>query len=82
MQQLRGGGFYPIGVAEAPLKIDLNIAANDPAELLETLLERRGAKLSFRIVFRVKHQHADAPHPVWLRRARLERPRSRTAEKP
>src|SRR4030081_3307842 len=40
----------PIGVAKAPLKIDLNIAADGPAEFLESLPERRGAELSCRIV--------------------------------
>jgi hypothetical protein len=37
--------------------------SNDPAELLETFLERRGAELSLRIVLRVKHQHTDPPYP-------------------
>jgi hypothetical protein len=32
-----------------------------PAELLESLPERRGAELSFRIVLGVRHQHADTP---------------------
>jgi hypothetical protein len=56
------------------LKIDLNIAADDPTELLETLLERRGAELSLWIVLRVKHQHTDPPYPVGLLRAHCQRP--------
>jgi hypothetical protein len=52
LQQLRGLGSQPISVAQAPLKIDLDIAANDPAELLETFPQRRGSELSFRIVLR------------------------------
>jgi hypothetical protein len=74
-QQLRGGGSYPIGGAEAPLKIDLNIATDDPAELLETLLERSGAELSLRIALRVEHQHADPSHPLGLLCLRSQRPR-------
>ena len=50
LQQMGCGGSCPICVAEAPLIIDLKIAANDPAELLETLLIRRGADLPLRIV--------------------------------
>ena len=65
-QQPRRGGSYPIGVADAPLKIDLNIAADDPAKLLEALLERRGAEPSLRIFFRIEHQHADPSHPLGL----------------
>jgi hypothetical protein len=79
-QQLRGGGSYPIGVAQSPLKIDLNIAADNPAELLESFPERRGAALSFRIVLRIKHQHADPPHPLALPRPRRYRPRRRAAK--
>ena len=66
---------------QAPLKIDLNIAAGRPAELLESLPERRGAGLSFRIILGVEHQHADPPHPLALLRVRRERPRRRAAEK-
>ena len=55
--------------------------SNDPAELLETFLERRGAELSLRIVLRVKHQHTDPPYPLGLLRTRSERPRDcRAAE--
>src|SRR4029077_10485155 len=43
-QQLRGGGPHPIGVAEAPLKINLNVAAQMPAELLESLLKCRSTE--------------------------------------
>jgi hypothetical protein len=75
LQQLRDSGSYPIGVAEAPLKIDLNIATYDPAQLLETLLERCGAELSLRIVLRVEHQHADPPHPLRLLGVQSQRPR-------
>jgi hypothetical protein len=63
------------------LKIDLNIAADDPAELLKSLPERRGAELSLRIALRVKHQHADPPHPLGLLRERGQRPCDRRATK-
>jgi len=62
------------------LKIDLNIAADGPAELLKSLPERRGAELSLRIVLGVEHQHADPPHTLYLLRPRRQRPRGRADE--
>src|SRR6516165_8613384 len=45
-------------------------------------MERREAGLCFRIIRSEWHEHADAPHPLDLLRARRERPRHRrTAEK-
>jgi hypothetical protein len=41
-----------------------------PAALLESIPERRGAELTFRIILGVEHQHADPPHPLALLRAR------------
>jgi hypothetical protein len=61
------------------LKIDLNIAADGPAALLESIPERRGAELTFRIILGVEHQHADPPYPLALLRARREWPRGRRA---
>src|SRR5262249_16004574 len=58
------------------LEIDLDIAANHPAQLLEPLPERSGAELSFGIALGVEHQHADPPHALSLLRVRRERPRS------
>jgi hypothetical protein len=50
-------------------------------QLLEASLQCRGLLLSFRIAGRAAHQHADAPHPLALLRARRERPSDgRTAE--
>jgi hypothetical protein len=63
------------------LKIDLNIAVGFPAELLESLPERRSTKLPLLIIFRVKHQHADPTHLVGSLRARRERPRRSSANK-
>jgi len=42
-------------VAHAPLKIDLNIAADGPAGYVQPLPEPCGAELSFRIVLGVEH---------------------------
>jgi hypothetical protein len=56
------------------LKIYLNIAADDPAELLETLSEGCRAELSLRIVLRIKHQRADPPHSLGLLCVRSQRP--------
>ena len=50
-----------------------------PAQLLQPLQERRDAGLTFRIVRGCGHEHADAPHPLGLLRARRERPRGRRA---
>src|SRR5712691_3794938 len=43
------------------------------------LQERSDASLSFHIGCIRAHEHADAPHPLALLRARLERPRDRCA---
>src|SRR5262245_44156451 len=56
--------------------IESNIAILHPAELSQSTFERREPSLIFRIVLRVGHQHADAPHRPRLLRARRERPRS------
>jgi hypothetical protein len=42
-------------------------------------MERCDAGLSFRIIRSRVHEHADAPHPLRLLRARRERPRHRRA---
>jgi hypothetical protein len=44
-------------------------------------LERRDIGLSFPVALSIPHQHANAPHPLALLRARRERPRGRAAEK-
>src|SRR6476619_933388 len=43
-------------------------------------MERCDAGLSFRIVRRYVHKHADPPHSLALLRARRDRPSGRTAE--
>jgi hypothetical protein len=61
------------------LKIDLDIAADGPAALLESVPQRRGAELTFGIILGVEHQHAHPPHPIGLLCVRRQRPRSRRA---
>ena len=63
------------GIARAPAMVDPQVGADAPAELLQSLLERRHIKLRLLIVGRDIHQHADAPHPAGLLRPRRERPR-------
>jgi hypothetical protein len=46
---------------------------------LQPLQKRSVTGLPFRIVRRQMHQHADAPYPVGLLRARSERPCRRRA---
>ena len=56
------------------MKIDLQVAANRPAERLEFFAERRSANLSLRIALGVEHQHRDPPHPLGQLRTRRHRP--------
>ena len=67
-----------IDIVLAPACIDPHIAVA-PAQLLQDLPERRYAGLTLWIVRGRVHQHADAPHPLGLLRARRERPRRRRA---
>ena len=68
-----------VGIARGPAGVDPHVAAVGPAQLLQPLQERRDAGLCFRIVRGRVHEHADAPHPLGLLRARGERPRGRRA---
>jgi hypothetical protein len=52
-----------------------------PAELLESLAERRDKGLSFQVALGVCHKHIDPPHPLRLLRARGEGPRRRACER-
>jgi hypothetical protein len=49
--------------------------ADGPTESLQCLQKPRETSLAFRIV-RGTHEHADAPHPLALLRARSQRPHS------
>ena len=68
-------------VGIGPPGVDPQVAAFAPAQLLESLCERREAGLSFRIVRGPIREHADAPDAVYLLRARGDRPRYRRAAK-
>ena len=79
-QYLRNSRPDPIGVTGAPMKIDLEIAADLPAGLLDLAPEHGGAKLALRILLRIQHEQADAANPAGLLRARRERPGTRAAK--
>jgi hypothetical protein len=64
-----------------PAKVDPDVAALRPPELLESLLECGEECLIFLVALGIPHQHADPPHPVGLLRARDERPGSGRAAK-
>jgi hypothetical protein len=68
------GGSHPIGVTGAPVKVDLQIAADDPAGLLELAAEYRGAESALRIVVGIHHERADPAGPPALLRVRCQRP--------
>src|SRR5262249_42437464 len=73
-------GAEAIGIARSPSGLDLHIAADGPARLLQTLQKYSIARLSERIVRIRVHEHADAPHALALLRPRHSRPRRRAAE--
>ena len=50
LEQFRGGCSQPITVAQAPFVIDVKVAADCPAQLLEALPEHSGAAFADRIV--------------------------------
>src|SRR5262249_45109297 len=56
------------------------VAAVGPAQLLQPLQERCDARCRLWIVRGQEHEHAEAPRPLALLRARCERPRRRAAE--
>src|SRR5262249_16870457 len=58
-----------------PANINVSTATLHPPELRECLQECRDEKLSFPVAFWISHQHADAPHPLALLRARRQRQR-------
>src|SRR5262249_28678269 len=66
-------------VTGAPTIFDADIGIIGPTQLLKPLLERRDVKARLRIVRDAVHQHADAPHPLALLRARRTRPHCRRA---
>src|SRR5262249_54218080 len=67
-----------VGLVQIPAMLDLHVAADRPAQLLQTLQERRAARLRHGIAGRLAHEHADPPDPLALC-TRRERPRRRAA---
>jgi hypothetical protein len=62
-----------VAIAGPPTNLEAQVAAVAPARLLQPIDERHQAGLSFPIIRGQVHQHADAPHPLGLLRARRER---------
>jgi hypothetical protein len=77
--QFRRVFAHVVGTAGTPPIVHSQVAADGPAQFLQTLCERREAGRVLRIVHGRGHQHADAPHPLALLRARSKRPRNRCA---
>ena len=69
-----------LGIAGTPALVDPHVAALGPAQLLQTLHERRQTGLSFQTVGRRLMSTPIAAHPGLLLRARRERPCRRAAE--
>jgi hypothetical protein len=72
-QRLRGN-LQPARIAGTPAIFDADIAAVDPSERRQRLLECRRAGSISRIAFRLAHQHCDESNAQLLLRARRERP--------
>src|SRR5215472_15387232 len=68
-----------IGFGRGPARVDLHVAANAPAGLLETLQERAEAGLKFPIVRSRGQENANEARLLALLRARRERPGNRRA---
>ena len=74
--------LHRLNVGSGPARVDPDVAALRPPELLEFLPERRDDRPCFRDVLgKVAHQHPDAPHALVLLRPRRERPRRHRAAK-
>src|SRR5262249_5506510 len=70
-----------IGLTRRPSHVDIDVAADCPARLLQTLQKCGDAALPLRIVRGQVHEHADAPHTLArLLRTHRERPRRRAAD--
>src|SRR5262249_46354887 len=63
------------GIGRGPAHIELYVATDAPARLLQLLLKCPNASLKLRIVRSGGQEHADAPHPLPPLRARRRRPR-------
>ena len=65
---------YLIGVSAPPMKVHTHVAAIGPTQVRKRLRERGEASLRLGIIFVVRHEHADASHPLARLRARCDRP--------
>ena len=63
-------------VVPAPSDVDLHIAALNPAQLLQRLLERQDPSLTLWVVRDGAREHTDPPHLFGLLRTPHERPNS------
>src|SRR5262249_1727881 len=70
-----------ISIGGKPTMLEPDVAAIHPPELLKPLVQRRDPRGRFRIVLGVRHQHADAPHPLAVLRPCRERPRPCTGRR-
>jgi hypothetical protein len=60
-----------------PAIVEADVVALSPTKLLESGSKRLEQRLKFRVAFRSRHQHADAPHPPVLLRPHRARPKQR-----
>src|SRR5262245_43545239 len=72
-------GADAIGIGPCPTGLDLYVAPDGPARLLQALQKCPMSRLSQCIVGSTVMEHADAPHPLALLRARPKRPCRRHA---
>jgi hypothetical protein len=72
---------HTIGVAGSPAIGNPNRAAVDPAEFVKSVVKSLYAGVRQRIVFGLRHKHADLPHAIALLRTRRERPSCGAAKK-
>ena len=57
------------GIGRGPADVNLHVAADDPARLLQSLQERIDTDLKLRIVRGCGRDNADSPHALALLRA-------------
>src|SRR3984893_8451597 len=73
--------LHQLHVGRRPPSVDPDIAVLRPAELLESLAERRDKGRPLRVALGICHQHVDPPHPLRLLSACGEGPRCRACER-
>jgi hypothetical protein len=78
-QQLSAEALRHFEADNAPPVVDLEVATDNPSQLLQTLSDCRNAGLRSWIIGLSLFQPADASHPIWLLRVSTERPSRRSA---